>query len=100
MTAREFFEGLEGRVDETKIDGIDHAYLFVVHGEGEWLVEVREGAVRVTEGPGDADATISVSSDVFARLAARQQSPAVAYVTGKLKISGDTGAALKLQKLF
>jgi putative sterol carrier protein len=100
LTAREFFQGLESRVDETKIDGIDHSYLFVVHGEGEWLVEVRDRTVRVAEGAGDADATISVSSEVFSRLASRKQSPAVAYLTGKLKISGDTGAALKLQKLF
>jgi putative sterol carrier protein len=100
VIAREFFELLERRVDEEKIDGIDHSYLFVVHGEGEWLVEVRNRTVRVTEGRADADATISVSSEVFARLAARAQSPVVAYMTGKLKISGDTGAALKLQKLF
>ncbi len=100
MIAREFFEMLEVRADETKIEGIDHSYLFVIHGEGEWLVEVRNRTVRVTEGPGDADVTISVSSEVFARIASRAQSPMTAYMMGKLKISGDTGAALKLQKLF
>jgi putative sterol carrier protein len=100
VVAREFFELLEARVDESKIEGIDHFYLFVVHGEGEWLVVVRNRTVRVTEGQGEADVTISVSGDVFARIASRMQSPMTAYMTGKLKINGDTGAALKLQKLF
>ena len=34
------------------------------------------------------------------RSPSRRQSPAVAYMRGKLKVSGDTAAALKLQKLF
>ena len=29
-----------------------------------------------------------------------EQNPVTAYMTGKLKIRGDTAAALKLQKLF
>lgn len=100
MAAREFFETLEARADERKIRGIDHSYLFDIDGEGQWLVEVRNGTVRVTEGPGEADVTISVSGEVFERLASGAQSPLTAYMTGKLKVSGDTGAALKLQKIF
>ncbi len=98
--ARTFFEGLEERADTSRIDGIDHSYLFDVEGEGQWLVEVRNGAVRVTEGAAKADVTISVSGETFSRIASGQQNPVTAYMTGKLKISGDTGAALKLQKLF
>jgi putative sterol carrier protein len=100
MGAREFFESLEGRADVAKVEGIDHTYLFDVEGEGQWLVEVRDGTVRVSEGRADADVTISVSAETFNRLAAGRQSPVVAYMRGKLKISGDTSAALKLQKLF
>ena len=54
----------------------------------------------MTEGPAEADVTISLSGETFEALAARRQSPAVAYMRGKLKVSGDTAAALKLQKLF
>ena len=100
MSAREFFETLEEQAEPSKIAGIEHSYLFVVHGEGEWLVVVREGTVRVTEGPAEADVTISVSSEVFTRIASRAQSPVTAYLTGKLKVSGDTSAALKLQRIF
>ena len=100
MKAREFFESLEERSDGSKVAGIEHTYLFEVAGEGTWLVAVHGGKVRVTEGTGDADVTISLSGETFEALAARRQSPAIAYMRGRLKVSGDTSAALKLQKLF
>jgi putative sterol carrier protein len=101
VPAKEFFESLPGEVEPEKIVGLNHSYLFQVAGEGSWLVDVRDGAVAVTEGwDGEADATISTSSEVFERLASGKQNPATAYMTGKLKVSGDLNAALKLQKLF
>jgi putative sterol carrier protein len=100
VAAREFFETLEARADPSKIAGIDHTYLFDIEGEGQWLVAVMNGTVQVTEGPAKADVTISASGEVFDRIAAGTQSPVLAYMTGKLKISGDTSAALKLQKIF
>lgn len=100
MPAKEFFESLEARADPARIDGIDHTYLFDVEGEGQWFVVIRDGAVRVTEGAGQADVTISTSGETFDKLAAGKQNPMAAYMTGKIKITGDTGAALKLQKLF
>ena len=100
MPAREFFETLEARADPRKIAGIDHTYLFEVEGEGEWLVAVMGGTVQVSEGAAKADVIISVSGEVFDKIAAGTQSPTLAYMTGKLKIRGDTAAALKLQKIF
>lgn len=100
MKAREFFESLETQADGSKVRGIDHSYLFDVAGEGQWLVVVCDEKVRVTEGPAEADVTISLSAETFEALASRRQSPAVAYMRGKLKVSGDTAAALKLKNLF
>jgi len=101
VAAEEFFAGLEAQVDPSKITGIDNSYLFDVTDEGQWLVEVRDGAVTVSDGAGrDADVMIQVSSAVFDKIASGQQNPATAYMTGKLKITGDMNVALKLQKLF
>ena len=36
----------------------------------------------------------------FEKIVAGEQNPTTAYMTGKLKIKGDMGAAMKLQKLF
>jgi len=99
-TAREFFEGLPSRVDPAKTQGMSNSYLFDVEGAGKWLVSVEDGAVSVREGEGDADVTISSSEETFQKIASGEQNPTTAYMTGKLKIKGDMGAAMKLQKLF
>ena len=51
-------------------------------------------------GAGDADVTISSSAETFEKIRSGEQNPTTAYMTGKLKIKGDMGAAMKLQKLF
>ena len=100
MAAKDFFDTLESSVDASKIAGMSNSYLFDIEGEGQWLVDVRDGALTVTEGPAEADATISTSGETFEKIAAGEQNATTAYMTGKLKIKGDMGAAMKLQKLF
>jgi putative sterol carrier protein len=100
MTAREFFEGLESRVDASKTAGMTNSYVFDIEGAGTWKVDVQDGSVSVTEGGGDADATISASEETFGQIASGDLNATTAYMTGKLKIKGDMGAAMKLQKLF
>ncbi len=99
-STREFFEGLEARVDESKTAGMTNSYVFDIEGAGTWLVAVDDGKVSVTEGTGDADATISANEETFQKIASSELNATTAYMTGKLKIKGDMGAAMKLQKLF
>jgi putative sterol carrier protein len=100
MTAREFFEGLESRIDPSKTAGMTNSYVFEIDGAGTWKVDVQDGSVSVAEGDGDADATISASEETFEQIASGDLNATTAYMTGKLKIKGDMGAAMKLQKLF
>src|SRR4029450_10606261 len=100
MTAREFFESLEGRLAPSKTAGMTNSYVFEIDGAGTWKVDVQDGSVSVAEGGGDADATISAADGTFEQIAAGGLQATTAYMTGKLKIKGDMGAAMKLQKLF
>ena len=97
---REFFEGLEGRLDPSKTAGMTNSYVFEIEGAGTWTVDVQDGAVSVTEGGGDADTTLSASEDTFEQIASGDLNATTAYMTGKLKVRGDMGAAMKLQRLF
>ena len=97
---REFFETLESRVDPAKAAGMTASYKFDIDGSGSWLVDVDDGKVTVTEDGGDADCTISTSSETFLKIANGEQNPTAAYMSGKLKVKGDMGQAMKLQKLF
>jgi putative sterol carrier protein len=100
VAAKDFFASLESRADASKLAGMNNSYLFDIEGEGEWLVTVADGGIDVAEGTGEADATISTSGEVFEKIVSGEQNATTAYMTGKLKIKGDMGAAMKLQKLF
>jgi len=99
-TVQEFFQNLPTRADSTKTAGMTNSYVFDIEGLGQWKVDVDDGAVTVAEGGGDADATISATEETFQKIIAGEQNPTSAYMTGKLKIKGDMGAAMKLQKIF
>jgi putative sterol carrier protein len=99
-TAREFFEGLPSRANAEKLAGMNNSYLFDVEGAGKWHVTIADGAVSVREGDGEADCTISATDENFQKILSGEQNATSAYMTGKLKIKGDMGAAMKLQKLF
>lgn len=100
MTVQEFFAQLPDRADPAKTQGMQNTYVFDVDGVGQWTVAVDDGKVTVSEGAGEADCTISASEETLVKIVAGEANPTTAYMTGKLKISGDMGAALKLQKLF
>jgi putative sterol carrier protein len=99
-TTREFFGSLETRVDPSRTAGMNASYLFDIEGAGRWTVKVDDGKVDVTEGGDTADCTITTSEENFDRIVAGELNPTSAYMTGKLKVKGDMGAAMKLQKLF
>ena len=97
---KEFFEGLDSRADASKTAGMTNSYLFDIDGAGKWTVRVEDGKVSVTEGGEDADAVITTSEETFEKIISGDQNPTSAYMTGKLQVKGDMGAAMKLQKLF
>jgi putative sterol carrier protein len=100
VAAKEFFDTLESKADPAKLAGMSNSYVFDIEGEGQWHVDVRDGKLAVTEGGGEADATITTSGETFEKIVAGDQNATTAYMTGKLKIKGDMGAAMKLQKIF
>jgi putative sterol carrier protein len=79
---------------------MNNSYLFDIDGAGKWKVDVNDGKVTVMEGDQAADVTISTSEDTFTKMVNGEQNPTSAYMTGKRKVKGDMGAAMKLQKLF
>ena len=100
-SVQEFFGSLESRVDPSRTAGMTNTYVFDIDGAGQWTVAVDDGRVSVTDGASpDADCTITSSEENFGRIVAGELNPTSAYMTGKLKVKGDMGAAMKLQKLF
>jgi putative sterol carrier protein len=100
VSAKEFFDTLETRVDPARTAGMNNSYVFDIEGAGKWKVDVKDGSVSVIEGAEDADVTITTSEETFEKITRGEQNATSAYMTGKLKVKGDMGAAMKLQKLF
>jgi putative sterol carrier protein len=99
--AREFFETLEARAGgSAKAADLNATYLFDIDGAGTWTVRIENGQVGVEEGAGEAETTISASEDTFMRIVNGEQNATSAFMTGKLKVRGDMGKAMKLQQLF
>ena len=99
-TVQEFFEELPSRVTPDRIEGMNNTYVFDIEGAGVWTVVIADGTITVNEGASDADCTFATSEENFEKIVAGEQNPTTAYMTGKLKIKGDMGAAMKLQKIF
>ncbi len=100
-SAREFFESLETRSEgSSKTAGLNATYLFDIDGAGKWIVRVENGRPSVSEGEGDAETTISASEETFLRIVNRELNATSAFMTGKLRVKGDMGNAMKLQQLF
>ena len=96
---KDFFEGLPARA-AGKTAGMNNTYVFAIEGAGTWTVAVTDDGVTVSDGDQGGDCTLEASAETFAKIAAGEQNATTAYMTGKLKIKGDMGAAMKLQKLF
>ena len=48
----------------------------------------------------EADCTVSVSQEDFIKLISGQLNPMMAFMSGKIKVTGDMSVAMKLQSLF
>ena len=74
--------------------GFDGSAKFVIEGEGEVLVD--GAGVRPGTGAEATDVTMSADSDTFQEILAGDLNPTSAFMTGRLKIEGDMGTAMKL----
>jgi putative sterol carrier protein len=99
-SAREFFESIEGRLDPEKLKGETLSYRFDIEGAGSWKIDVVDGAPTVTESADAADCVIRMKEETLLKLIDGKQNPTTAFMTGKVKVDGNMGLALKLQQLF
>ena len=83
---------------QTKIDeaGFDGSVKFDMEGAG--VIRLVDGAVSTEDG--DAECTITASMETFQELFDGDLDPTAAFMTGKIKIDGDMGQAMKLSQLL
>lgn len=65
---------------------------FVIEGEGAIMID----PTGVREGDEPADVTMTASRETFEGILNGKVNPTMAYMTGKLKLDGSMGTAMKL----
>ncbi len=78
--------------------GFDGSAKFVIAGEGAVVIDA-EG-VRSGSEDEETDVTLSAESDTFQGILSGDLNPTSAFMSGKLKVDGDMGAAMKLGGLL
>ncbi|XP_024613041.1 hydroxysteroid dehydrogenase-like protein 2 isoform X2 [Neophocaena asiaeorientalis asiaeorientalis] len=79
-------------------------YQFELSGEdgGTWFLDLKSKGGNVGYGePSDrADVVMSMSTDDFVKMFSGKLKPTIAFMSGRLKIKGNMGLAIKLEKLM
>jgi putative sterol carrier protein len=97
-TVKGFFEGLSDKLNAKpeKVAGMNCVYQFRVT-DAAWNVKLADGKVAVAEGEAPSpNCTITMAEADFLDLVSGKMNGQMAFLTGKLKVAGDMGLALKL----
>jgi putative sterol carrier protein len=106
VTMKEVFEErIPQRLKERaeKVASVNAIYEFNITGDGGgiWSIDLTGGNRSVTTGStGKANCTVTVSASDFSDIIQGKLNPQMAFMTGKLKVSGDMGLALKLGSIL
>ena len=106
QTPKSFFEGkiAQKLVDKPETSkAVNAVYEFNITGDngGIWTVDLTKEPGTVTAGStGVARCTVTCSANDFMNIVSGKVNPQMAFMSGKLKIKGDMGLAMKLQSVL
>ncbi|XP_043653926.1 hydroxysteroid dehydrogenase-like protein 2 [Drosophila teissieri] len=100
----QLFVKIESLLSPEIVSKTQAVFQFNISGaeQGTWFLDLKNGSGSCGAGtpPAAPDATLTMNSNNFFDMFSGKLKAAPAYMTGKLKISGDFQKALKLEKLM
>ncbi len=101
MDVKELFEKIEAQFDADAAGDRELKVNCVVDGVGTWCVNVADGSCSVEEGEADdATATMEADEETWVGIYDKSVDGTTAFMTGKIRIQGNMGDILKMQKVF
>jgi putative sterol carrier protein len=80
--------------------GLNGRFKFDFEDEGIIFVDATQQPPEISEEDGEADVILKCSKDTFAGFMDGSQDPTMAFMTGKLKVKGAMGLAMKLNAVL
>jgi putative sterol carrier protein len=100
---KEIFSQMPANINADAAKGMNSVIQFNLSGDGggNYYVEIKEGTANVQEGTHPSpNMTMTLSASDYVDLIMGKLNGQMAFMSGKLKIAGDMGLAMKMQTLF
>ena len=103
MTPADIFKEMPASLNADAAKGMNSTIQFNLSGDtgGQWYVTIKDGKADVSQGTASSpNMTLSMSAQDYVDMTMGKLNGQMAFMRGKLKISGDMGLAMKMQSLF
>ena len=100
---KEIFSQMPGQINPDAAKGMNSVIQFNLSGDGggNYYVEIKDGTAKVTQGTAPSpNMTMTLAAQDYVDLIGGKLNGQMAFMSGKLKIAGDMGLAMKMQTLF
>jgi putative sterol carrier protein len=102
-TVKETFEAMAGRFRADKAAGVNATIQYEITGDqgGNWHAVIKDGQCAVNPGAASSPTlTLTMSAQDWLDMVGGKLSGQMAFMSGKLKLKGDMGLAMKIGSLF
>ena len=97
MNLQECTETIRGKVGDSS--GLDAVLKFDCGSDGLIVIDAVATPNTVSNEDRDADCTVAITLENLNALLTGQLNPVTGFMSGKFKVSGDMGVAMKLQRV-
>lgn len=96
------FSAIRSMITEGVVKSIQAVYIFDLKDAGKYVVDLKNlpGSCGSISADTEADVTMTLDHDDFIKMFAGQMNPTSAFMTGRLKVTGDLSLAMKLEQLI
>ena len=102
-TVKETFQAMPGRFKRDRAQGVKAVVQYDITGEGggTYHVEIADGKCAVHDGAGASpNLTLTMSGPDWLDMVAGKLNGQMAFMSGRLKLKGDMGLAMRLAGIF